>query len=507
MNYPVWELGFGPGLLIAIVAISHVCVSHFAIGGGLFLTVTEYVAVRRDDKALLDYLKLHSKFFALLTLVYGAATGVGIWFTMGLINPAAASVLIHMYVWFWALEWIFFLIEVAAAVVYYNTWGRISQLKHFAVGAVYITSSFMSLVVINGILTFMLTPGEWTVTGNVWAAFFNETFLPSFLARCSICVLLAGVYALMTSAFVKQDATRAFLRRYSGLWALAGVLCAIPIYYWYYNQLPLDIGALMAGRLPTSLNAVNVLLVSSGLLVAASLIPVLWPRRYFFLAALVTTLLAFSFFGSSEFIRESVRKPWVISNYMYGNSIRPEEYPVIKNNGGVLPSSIWVRNRKVSINAEAGEDIFRISCRSCHSLAGYKSLVKTLNGLDKKFVQEVIPRLEYLRGQMPPFPGTLDESLALAEFLHGRTDPEVKLVSGEQVFKKRCNVCHTRDGYRALYPVLEGYKVEYLQERIPTLGTWQLKMVPYSGSKEETLMLADYIASWYDQNDQERKGE
>ena len=100
MNYPVWELGFGPGLLIAIVAISHVCVSHFAIGGGFFLTITEYFAVRRGDKNLLDYLKLHSKFFALLTLVFGAMTGVGIWFTMGLINPAATSALIHLYVWF-----------------------------------------------------------------------------------------------------------------------------------------------------------------------------------------------------------------------------------------------------------------------------------------------------------------------------------------------------------------------------------------------------------------------
>jgi len=35
MNYPVWYVpAFGGGLLIAMVAIVHVFVSHFAVGGG-----------------------------------------------------------------------------------------------------------------------------------------------------------------------------------------------------------------------------------------------------------------------------------------------------------------------------------------------------------------------------------------------------------------------------------------------------------------------------------------
>ncbi|MCK7482119.1 MAG: hypothetical protein M0C28_36935 [Candidatus Moduliflexus flocculans] len=40
MNYPVWELP-APGLLIAAVAIVHVFISHFAVGGGLFLVLAE----------------------------------------------------------------------------------------------------------------------------------------------------------------------------------------------------------------------------------------------------------------------------------------------------------------------------------------------------------------------------------------------------------------------------------------------------------------------------------
>ena len=40
MNYPVWQLEFaGGGLLIAMMAVIHVFISHFAVGGGLFLVV------------------------------------------------------------------------------------------------------------------------------------------------------------------------------------------------------------------------------------------------------------------------------------------------------------------------------------------------------------------------------------------------------------------------------------------------------------------------------------
>src|SRR5688500_6135997 len=71
MNYPLWDLP-AAGLLIAFVAIVHVFVAHFAVGGGLFLVWTERKARRENDAALLDYVRRHSRFFILLTLVFGA---------------------------------------------------------------------------------------------------------------------------------------------------------------------------------------------------------------------------------------------------------------------------------------------------------------------------------------------------------------------------------------------------------------------------------------------------
>ena len=121
--------------------------------------LAERKARREHDDALLAFVERHSRFFALVTLVTGALTGVGIWFTIGLINPSATASLIASFVWGWAIEWTFFVTEIAAAIVYVYGWHRLSPAVHLRVGWVYFIAAWLSLAVINGILTFMLTPG------------------------------------------------------------------------------------------------------------------------------------------------------------------------------------------------------------------------------------------------------------------------------------------------------------------------------------------------------------
>jgi hypothetical protein len=96
MNYPFWDTGIGYGALMAAIAVVHVFVSHFAIGGGLYLVVAETSARKAGDDRRLEYLAGLSKFFVLVSLVFGALTGVGIWFIIGLLNPAATEVLIRL---------------------------------------------------------------------------------------------------------------------------------------------------------------------------------------------------------------------------------------------------------------------------------------------------------------------------------------------------------------------------------------------------------------------------
>jgi len=198
VNYPVWQLPFPGGILIALVAVTHVFVSHFAIGGGAFLVLSERRAYRENDPSLLAYVRKHSRFFALLTLVFGALTGVGIWFTIGLVSPEATSSLIHTFVWGWAIEWVFFFVEIISAIIYAKSWDKLPAREHLIVGWIYLVAAWLSLVVINGIITFMLTPGTWLQTKRFADGFFNPTYFPSLLLRMAICILLAGAFGLVT---------------------------------------------------------------------------------------------------------------------------------------------------------------------------------------------------------------------------------------------------------------------------------------------------------------------
>ena len=165
MNYPFWDIPhLGSGWVIGLIAIFHVMISQFAVGGGLYLPLAERKALRMHDPALraewLKQLASHSKFFLVLTAVFGTVSGVGIWFAIGLTHPEATSTLIHNFVFGWAMEWVFFMVELITIAVYYYTWNRIPEKLHLKVGWVYAGASVATLIIINGILSFMLTPGR-----------------------------------------------------------------------------------------------------------------------------------------------------------------------------------------------------------------------------------------------------------------------------------------------------------------------------------------------------------
>ena len=92
MNYPIWELyNMNSGTLVALISTIHAYVAHLAVGGGLFLWLTDLKAVREKNPLISAYVKKHTWFFLLLTMVFGGVSGVGIWFIIALANPAATS--------------------------------------------------------------------------------------------------------------------------------------------------------------------------------------------------------------------------------------------------------------------------------------------------------------------------------------------------------------------------------------------------------------------------------
>jgi hypothetical protein len=95
----------------------------------------ERKANRENRPELLEFVKKYSWFLLIFSYVFGSLSGIGIWYAARVANPRGISGLIHNYVWGWATEWVFFIIEVIGIFIYYYTMGRVdkrTQLFHLS---------------------------------------------------------------------------------------------------------------------------------------------------------------------------------------------------------------------------------------------------------------------------------------------------------------------------------------------------------------------------------------
>jgi cytochrome bd-type quinol oxidase subunit 1 len=424
MNYPVWELTtFGGGVLVAVIATVHVFVSHFAVGGGLFLVLTEMRAYREKDKGILDYVHRHTKFFLLITMVLGALSGFGIWLIISLLSPAATSILIHTFVFGWATEWVFFVVEIASLLIYYYTFNRMDERNHLMVGWIYFIFAWLSLFVINGIVSFMLTPGRWLETKSFWDGFFNPSFGASLFFRTFIAVSLAGIYGLITSTRIKEEVLRQRMVRYCVLWLAVPFILLVPSAWWYLGVIPPEARTMISD--PTlTVNAVRkAFLVLTPIVFLAGLFMALrLPKSFQQGFSFVLMILAFLYLGSFEMVRESARRPYIIHGYMYSNSLLKSSLPEYQKQG-ILKTARWAENKTVTAanEAAAGEELFKLLCISCHSVGGFRNdmLVRT-EGMTADQFEAVLEEMGTERRQMPPFPGNQEERQVLTKYVLGK---------------------------------------------------------------------------------------
>jgi len=457
MNYPVWDVAFGAGLLIALVAILHVFVSHFAVGGGLFLVLTERRARHRNDAALLGWLKKHTRFFVLVTVVFGAVSGVGIWFTIGLISPTATSNLIHAYVWGWAIEWVFFFLEITAALLYLYGWDKLEPRLHEWYGWIYFIAAFLSMVIINGIITFMLTSGSWAKNHEFWRGFFNPTYFPSLAFRFAIALALAGIYALITASVQRDSVLKAHIVRWSALWIVPSLVVLPILGWWYIRQIPADVWASARGPMPTGTHYAVLAAVLLSVTFALALVTLIRPDRIHLAFSLLIALVALGTMGSFEFVREAIRKPFVISNYLFANSLYSAQIPGDGGfsvdevtSKGILHTAKWIDTRDLTPanQISAGREIFRLECQSCHTEEAYRGLKQylTLRAWDQTRIQAMLGGLEFMHnGVMPPFAGTDAERAALAAYvssIHPVSPTAAVATDGETVYAQNCSMCH-----------------------------------------------------------------
>jgi mono/diheme cytochrome c family protein len=425
VNYPIWELPrLGGGTLIAIISILHVYISHLAVGGGLFLWLTDLRATRASDAGLSAYVRRHTWFFLLLTMVFGGMSGVGIWFVIALVQPQATSLLIHNFVFGWAIEWVFFLGEIAALLVYHYRFERMADRDRLRVAFLYFAFAWLSMVIINGILSFMLSPGAWVRTHDFWDGFLNPGFLPSLAFRTSMALILAGLFAYVTAVRIPDDAERGRIVRYASRWLLWPVAALVPSAVWYYGSLPADTRARSLLSNPDAtpfmivFAAATVLLFVGGVLM--SLRGGLRAQR-----ALTAVLLVIGlgWIGGYEYTREIARKPYVIGDVLYSTGIPVDQAAGLKETG-VLAEAKWADSGPLSPESTeeqrltAGRDLFRIQCMACHTVGGGRNnILPKLHDITYQGVVSLLSGQGSVRRFMPPFVGTAGERDALALYV------------------------------------------------------------------------------------------
>jgi cytochrome bd-type quinol oxidase subunit 1 len=431
MEFPFWYVPFLTApMLIPLVAVPHVIVAQFAVGAGILLADLVRRAHRNGNAVALDYLRRLARFIVLLTVVFGAVTGVGIWWTIGLASPETTSALIQIFVFGWAAEWTAFVVELVAAFAFYYLWDRLTPREHIIIGWIYAGAAWVSLVLITGITSFMLTSGDWTPERGFFTAFFNPSFLPQTLLRTGGSVVIAALgFAFHVSFRAEGSELKDYVIRVVSLWALAGMTLIAAGSAWYLLAMP-DHAMLNMMRAPILL-MMTVLNFSVALVVIAALAwgMVSGARWITPPSALLLLLAGAVATTTGEFVREGARKPYRIENYLIAPGVRVEQIPTMQREGFVAHSR-WLRfhlqtfagkvNGTASENARliaTGKGIFQYHCGACHAYFGYNGITPIIYPWTPELIADAVENLHRTNPAMPPWLGTDAERRALAAYL------------------------------------------------------------------------------------------
>lgn len=433
MNYPVWNFPvLGGSLVVAIIAIIHILISHLAIGGGAFLAVAEIWSNKIDDgERVRKWLHKFATFFLVYTTVFGAITGVGIWFSIQLASPEATSLLIHQFVFAWATEWVTFIGELTVLYLYYYGWNSNSRKMQVFLAVSYFVIAWFSLFIINGILTFMLTPGGWTLENrDIALGFFNPGFVPSLLIRTLTMLLIAGLAGILIATRITDEDFKTKIIRFSAKFAIPAAILVPALGLWYWYTLPESTLQIYSsgtvgvdGGKMEGLARYFWLAVTSGALIVVGVSIAAWKPKAVHLATAISLLLVAQVgIMGAEFFREMARKPYVIKGVFYSNGLwqhQSEDSQYMS--APYFSNAKWKPESVTPMTPAHGEWIYRLQCATCHTIDGYRNLSPRTKMWSPSFGIRFLDNL-HEQGVMPPFQGTLNDKAALTSYflsLHG----------------------------------------------------------------------------------------
>lgn len=446
MDFPIFHLDMlGNRMLIAIIATVHVLINHaMAVGFIPVIALMEYLGFRdrhiNPEKAK-KWDELAQKMLRvgfIITTSLGALTGVGIWFSASLLNPTAIGSLIRVFYGAWFTEWIVFVLEVIFIMMYYMWWKKSnnsekSKRNHIIFGAVLSLFSWLTMLIIVAILGFMMDPGNWLTQHSFLRGVANPIYIPQLYFRTPLSMMLGGSFALLLAMIFtkKGDEIREKVISFLSLWLLIWAPVMMAGGLLYRAAIP----NAMAGNIPTGLTTMafvqwynSILWILLGTFII-TLLTALWgilkPRKLPRAFLIIPIIALFIITGSFERVREFIRKPFVIGEYLYANGLRVADYPIYQKDG-ILKHSAYTSTPNVTPEnkLEAGKNVFMITCSRCHTITGINSVVTNFQKmmppgqpLNADVMKQYIPGMHTVRYYMPPFPGNAQELDALVAFI------------------------------------------------------------------------------------------
>ncbi|MDP3425544.1 MAG: cytochrome c [Burkholderiaceae bacterium] len=434
--YPTWfEPGLGSGWIVGLIATIHVLFSHTSVGAAIFFAFLAHYAHRHQRPDLLEFIRHYGVFLLVFSYVLGSITGPGIWFSTTVASPRGISALIHSFVWMWATEWVFFVIEVVGVYMLVYLAQRLDARTHLKVSVIFGLTSYTTMLVIVGILSFMMWPGkaDWYDTGGVLNAFYGPNTFAQLGMRTAFMFTMTAVVGGIVAARFDDPAFKKDVAAKLAWLGMGSAMAGAAMFQWYLGTLPEQAAVVLQNRLPAWFPTA-ILSILAGT-VAYFALTLVQPRALVASGAGVMTvaLLVFGLWPE-EVARESIRKPWVAGQYVYSNQVLgrdvpgmgiTSEIPTIEAHG-FLKTQVFVPESMRTIHGgnrvEAGRLLALTTCSNCHSLSA--TGIRPLKNYFTPHSSEA-EVAEYLQAAlstgntlyMPQIPLNDDEARALAAFI------------------------------------------------------------------------------------------
>lgn len=382
--YPTFYMPYiGSAWVMGIIGVIHVVASHTSVGAAFLFALLETKAWREDRPDLLEFIRRYGRFLLVFSYIIGSVTGVGIWYAITIASPRGTAGLIHNFVWVWAAEWVYFTVEVIGVYALVYLIGKIDRRTHLKLTWAFALASWATMLLIVGIISFMMWPGSeaWYLSGSTNDAFYNINFFAHLGVRTGSMLVMAAVVGLMVVSAMRDQPESmriSVVRSIAPVGLLGGAFSAI-MFLYYLQTLPENARVMLSAHLLPRY-ATGIILVAAVTTVYLGL--AWWRPLQVRLAVAVPLFLFIAIVGvwPEERMRESMRKPFVAGQYIYGNQVIARSVPgkgieaEVDRIGeqGFLRLHPFVPQRLRTITdgnrLEVGQLLAKIACANCHAL-------------------------------------------------------------------------------------------------------------------------------------------